>query len=55
VWLQSPSVAGFSSDAYNDDPPPQTIKVCWLGDSHGYQPELPAAPEDRMRQVSAAP
>ena len=36
------------------DPPPQTIKVCWLGDSHGYQPALPAAPEERMRQVSAS-
>jgi hypothetical protein len=52
-WRRSSS-AGSSYDAYNDDPPPQTIKVCWLGDSHGYQPVLPATPEERMRQVSAA-
>jgi len=41
-------------DSACDYSPPQTIKVCWLGDSHGYQPALPAAPEERMRQVSAA-
>lgn len=48
-WSRS-SPAGSSYD----DTPPQTIKVCWLGDSRGYQPALPAAPEERMRQVSAA-
>jgi hypothetical protein len=41
-------------DSACDYSPPQTIKVCWLGDSHGYQPALPAAPEERMRQVSAS-
>ena len=41
-------------NAYNDDPPSQTIKVCWLGGAPGYPPPLPAAPEERMRQVSAA-
>ena len=52
-WSRSSS-AGSSYDAYNDDPPPQTIKICWLGDSHGYPPPLPAAPGERMRQVSAS-
>jgi peptidoglycan/xylan/chitin deacetylase (PgdA/CDA1 family) len=41
-------------DSACDYSPPQTIKVCWLGDSHGYPPPLPAAPEKRMRQVSAS-
>jgi hypothetical protein len=48
-WSRS-SYAGSSYD----DPPPQTIKVCWLGDSHGYAPALPDPPVERMRQVSAA-
>ena len=52
-WSRS-SAAGSSYDAHADDPPPQTIKVCWLGDSPGYPPPLPAAPEERMRQVSAS-
>ena len=41
-------------DSACDYSPPQTIKVCWLGDSHGYPPPLPAAPGERMRQVSAS-
>ena len=48
------SAAGSSYDAYNNDPPPQAVKVCWLGDPHGYPPPLPAAPEERMRRVSAS-
>jgi hypothetical protein len=31
-----------------------SVEINRLSDSHGYQPALPAAPEDRMRQVSAA-
>ena len=52
-WSRS-SAAGSSYDARADDPPPATIKVCWLGDAPGYPMPLPAAPEERMRQVSAA-
>jgi hypothetical protein len=52
-WSRS-SAAGSPYNAYNDDPPSQTIKVCWLGGAPGYPPPLPAAPEERMRQVSAA-
>jgi hypothetical protein len=26
--------SSYAGSSY-DDPPPQTIKVCWLGDSHG--------------------
>jgi hypothetical protein len=45
--------SSYAGSSY-DDPPPRTIKVCWLGDSHGYEPALSAPPVERMRPVSAA-
>ena len=41
---------------YDMDPPPAAAPtvVIWAGDSLGYRPPLPAAPEERMRQVSAS-
>jgi hypothetical protein len=41
---------------YDMDPPPGAAPtvVIWAGDSLGYRPPLPAAPEEHARQVSAS-